>query len=127
MFRSLRGSRVNIRMPIIAKITLWLGIIFSILIFIQLGASPIVLVISAPFIILMNRLKKNADFQKAFVYALPFLICHILYSWSLKGLSTKPQEFGSVGIILLPVYEGVVAIPLAKLTLYFIGPSNKAD
>jgi TctA family transporter len=80
---------MNARMPVMAKITLWLGIIFSILIFIQLRASPIVLVISAPFIILMIRLKKNGDFQKAFVYALPFLICHVFYCWGLTGLSDQ--------------------------------------
>jgi hypothetical protein len=76
--------------------------------------------VAAPFIALAGSLRLGVSARRVIVLSIPYLACHaILDGMYLLG-DPHPQEFGYLGLFLLPFYESIVALPVGGVLVLTI-------
>lgn len=83
-------------------------------------------VVSAPFAILYAALRHGWSSISVGSIA---VACICLHAWVIKGIYAPgfaPQEFGYVGLVLVPFYELAIAVPIGLSAAWLIKSISKA-
>ena len=70
------------------------------------------LFVAAPFIVLTGLLRVGLSARRVIALNIPYLVCHAILLGPLLFGDQHPQEFGYLGIFVLPFYESIVALPI---------------
>jgi hypothetical protein len=115
-----------------AKRCVWSGIVLSGLMLVpslrlsdQTPASwmthlILLLFVAAPFIALAASLRLGLSARRVIVLSIPYLACHAILDGTYLLGNPQPQEFGYLGLFLLPFYESIVALPAGGVLILVI-------
>jgi hypothetical protein len=70
------------------------------------------LFVVAPFIFLGGLLRLTLTAHRTILLSIPYLACHAILTGTYLFGDPNPQEFGYLGLFLLPLYESIVALPV---------------
>ena len=69
------------------------------------------LFVVAPFLFLGALLRFTHAARRILLLSIPYLACHAILAGSMVIDNPRPQEFGYLGLFLVPFYESIVALP----------------
>lgn len=72
----------------------------------------------SPFLIIFFVFRKDSSNTSPIVFGALFSLTHAYLIF--VSYAYPPQEFGYVGLIFAPVFEGIVAVPLGLLIIFII-------
>ena len=107
-----------------AKGCVWAGIVLSGLMLVPSlrlsDATPaswmthliLFMFVAAPFIVLAGLLRRGLSARGVIMFSIPYLVCHAILDGTYLLGDPHPQEFGYLGIFVLPFYESILALPI---------------
>lgn len=71
------------------------------------------LFIVSPFVALGVQLRLTHAARRVLLLSIPYLACHAILTGTYLFTDPHPQEFGHLGLVLLPFYKSIVAPPVS--------------
>ncbi len=86
----------------------------------------LLLAVSIPFLILNYIFRKGYAYHRVIFLSIPFLLGHGFLAYLYLNPKFPPQEFGFIGLLLLPIYESIVAVPVGYFLILVFELVNKS-